>query len=363
MNKLENKIRALIKQQGPIPLNTFMHMALQDPEDGYYIKQDPLGQSGDFITAPEISQIFGEMIGLWVADFMLRNPVSAFHLVELGPGRGTLMSDMVRVIKSSPALAGLADILHIHLVETSPALRLAQKSNLDQFSLTPQWHEDFSSLPQAPCLVIANEFFDALPIQQFIHREGSWQERLVALEGEDLVFTSSSTKASVTFSAPAMNGVSDGDIIEVSPASEQAMTHLCRHINAFGGGLLAIDYGYVQPALGDSFQALHKHNHVSPLTHIGDADLTAHVNFSALADIARISGLRVWGPETQGHFLTHLGAETRLHQILAKAPRTSQGQIADAYQRLIAPDQMGHLFKVLAVTPAGSAAPEGFPRA
>lgn len=362
MRALENKIKRLIQTQGPLSIDRFMQMVLQDPEHGYYIKQDPLGQDGDFITAPEISQIFGEMLGLWAGEFTLRNPVNCFHLVELGPGRGTLMSDMVRVITSSPALASLAHDLNIHFVETSPALRQAQKSAIEVLNIDAIWHDDTSTLPNAPCLIIANEFFDALPIRQFVRHGDGWQERLVGIDKEQLVFKNQKTKESMAFNSNIAD-ISEGDIVEVAPACELVMKQLCQHIVRFGGALLAIDYGYTRPAAGDSFQALYKHEFVSPLSHIGNADLTAHVNFAGLANIAHMSGLRTHGPVTQGHFLTQLGAESRLQQILQKAPQHHQSQITDGYQRLIAPEAMGQLFKVLAVTKPPSATPEGFARA
>ncbi len=359
MTALEEKIKAKIEAEGSLPLDTFMQIALQDPEHGYYIKQDPLGRGGDFITAPEISQIFGEMIGLWAADFTLRNSFPIMHLVELGPGRATLMRDALRVlhIPSKP----LTELIHVHLVETSPILRKVQQETLAQSGFKITWHDDITQLPKVPCCILANEFFDALPIKQFVKQAKGWKERGVRIENKKLAFTLKTPQTAIDLShSPQLEDIPTGEIIEKSAKAEQIMATLCAHIMSYGGIILAIDYGYRAHLSGDSFQALYRHQAVSPLSYIGDADLTAHVNFAALAKIAENSGTRVYGPVTQAHFLTQLGAKTRCLQLQAKASQQQKKQIASAFERLVAPDQMGHLFKVLGVAHPKNAPPEGF---
>ena len=342
MNPLEHKIQDLICREGPISLETYMALALADPEYGYYMTRDPFGAQGDFTTAPEISQIFGELLGLWSAELWLRagcpNPVA---LVELGPGRGTLMKDALRATRNVP---GFHEAIHVTLVETSPVLRAAQAKTLEGAHPRIGWASDVSDLPSMPVLVLANEFFDALPIRQYELRNAQKFERLVGLDDTGhLTFVLDKNPY-----GGALDG-REGSISETCPIGIEIMTALSTHIASRGGGGLIIDYGD-DAGEGDTLQALKAHAFVDPLTDPGAADLTAHVRFSALADAAQEAGLVTQGPITQARLLGGLGLEARAHDLLRQAnPRQAQ-DIESAVKRLIdpSPKGMGALFKVLA---------------
>ncbi|HEY1125648.1 MAG TPA: SAM-dependent methyltransferase [Sphingobium sp.] len=305
---------------------------MADANAAYYGGRDPLGRAGDFITAPEISQMFGELIGLWTADLVLRSGAGNAAYVELGPGRGTLAADALRAM----ARAGFHP--PVHFVETSPALREKQQHAVPH----ARWHDDVATLPaDRPLIVIANEFFDALPIRQFERTARGWRERMVA-DGSFL-------PGDVDCAGEIPLGLSDaplGAIVERNPAAESVMAMLGQRIAAQGGALLALDYGYEGPATGDTLQAMSAHQFADPLEAPGTRDLTAHVDFAMLAAVAREAGLRPTPCVTQGAFLTALGIDARA-AALAKANPAEAAAIEAARHRLVAPEAMGRLFKAL----------------
>jgi SAM-dependent MidA family methyltransferase len=315
-----------IAREGSIGVDDYMAEA----NAHYYATRDPLGESGDFITAPEISQMFGELIGVWLSDLWLRagRPEGARY-VELGPGRGTLAQDALRAMRG----AGLEPPLD--LVETSPVLRRAQAERLPP----ARWHETLASLPdKGPLLVVANEFFDALPIRQ--HARGGGELRVRVEQGR--------------FARDPAD-----EIFEDSPASIEAVAALAGRLAAQGGGALIVDYGHDRPGIGDTLQAVAGHDYADPWEAPGTRDLTAHVDFSALAAAARAKGVRVFGPIAQGDWLETMGIQLRAASLAKAAPERTE-EIAAARDRLCAPAQMGRLFRVLALAAPGWPEPAGF---
>lgn len=343
------RLRALIEAGGPLSVFDFMGLCLADPEHGYYMRAEPFGADGDFITAPEVSQFFGELVGAWVieAHAALGSP-RPFHLVELGPGRGTLMADMLRVAALRPAFREAAAI---HLVETSRRLREIQRTTLGEAAMTAHWHDRIADLPEgAPLIVVANEFFDALPIRQYVRTAQGWRERAVGLDEQGALRFVAGTGSLDPGSLPAgLAGAAEGTILETQPLANALMEELGARIARQGGVLLAIDYGYARTASGETLQALRAHRHVPVLAEPGRADLTAHVNFEALARAARSAGLRPRALMTQGDFLLGLGLLERAGQVGAGRSPQEQERIRGEVERLAAPQEMGELFKVLAV--------------
>ena len=320
-----------------------MTLCLSDPVDGYYVKQDPFGTGGDFITAPEISQLFGELIGGWLADVWQRigapDPVL---LVEPGPGRGTLMSDILRVASLNPAFM---NALQVHLVEISPILQDRQRERLREAGAAINWHGDLADVPAGPILLVANEFFDALPVRQYVGFQGRWQERLVGCSDDGrLTFMPGPGTPDTDFPAE------DGAIFETSPASSAIVNEIANRIGDSGGAALIIDYGHVGPAVGETLQAVRDHRYVDPLASPGEADITAHVDFAALINACAGVDVRCHGPMAQGDFLLALGLLERAGQLGRDKDDATRQSIRDAVQRLAGPDQMGRLFKVLAIT-------------
>lgn len=348
MNALKQEIAATIAQDGPITLERFMSLCLAHPIHGYYTTRDPFGPQGDFVTAPEISQMFGELLGVWASEAWraMGSPAHA-RLVELGPGRGTLMSDVLRVARIAPEFLGAVSV---HLVETSPTLRGVQRQTLANANRPLEWREDFAEIPPGPVFVLANEFFDALPVRHFVKTIGGWRERLVGLDaaGELAFGLSDRIEPTLTVSAR------EGSIIEVNAVGQRLMGDIAERIAAEGGAALIVDYGYFQTSLGDSLQAVSHHQYVDPLAAPGEADLTAHVDFAALGRAARARGAKVLGPVTQSHFLMQLGIERRAQSLSRKATPDQAQSIAAAFDRLTGTEDphrhMGSLFKVMAVT-------------
>lgn len=360
---LAARIADLITVGGPITVADYMAICLGDPDDGYYFTRDPFGTAGDFVTAPEISQMFGEIVGAALVEgWQSVGAPSPVHLVELGPGRGTLMADILRVVRLKPELS---EALDVHLVETSPALRAAQARTIAPSGRRPRWHDSIESLPEGPLLVIANEFFDALPIRQFVAAGGVWRERVVGLgPAGGLAFGLGAGTLDHSRLPPELHPARDGAILEASTASTAAMTALAARIAAHGGLALVIDYGHVRSAVGDTFQAVKAHQPVDPLAEPGLADLTAHVDFAALARAAAAAGAAVHGPLEQGQFLTAAGLLQRAGHLGAGKGPEVQEAIRTAVERLAGPREMGKLFKVMAVTRPGvpTAALPGFHR-
>jgi NADH dehydrogenase [ubiquinone] 1 alpha subcomplex assembly factor 7 len=357
MNELLRELREIIAQEGPIPLERYMSLALSHPRFGYYMTHEPFGAKGDFVTAPEISQMFGELIGLWAAElWRLSGAPAPMRLVELGPGRGTLMEDALRAIRGIPRLA---QGIEVHLVETSPRLIEIQRTRLAKQDVRIEWHASPADIPLRPAIFIANEFFDALPVQHFVKTEKGWCERLVGLEGEGkLTFgLGSSPAAEIDFAAP------NGSIVEIGLQACEMTRTLAERIAAAGGALLVIDYGYTETQSGETLQAVREHRFVNPLEAPGECDLTAHVDFAALARAAEAAGARVHGPITQAEFLLRLGITERAQILKRKAGAAQADAIDTALSRLTdrsTPTSMGQLFKAMAITPKSMHALPGF---
>ena len=366
MAGLVDHLRQRIAREGPLTVARYMEEALSHPRYGYYRRSDPLGAAGDFITAPEISQMFGELIGLWCAVVWeaLGSPAPV-NLVELGPGRGTLMADALRAARRTPAfLAAVA----VHLVETSPLLRARQRDALPAAGVegTPAWHEDFDGVPDGPLLLIANEFFDALPVRQFQRSGDGWRERLVDVgsEGDGFRFVLSPHLPEVPLAAdtvpPGVDGAPEGSVIEVCPVAIGLARAIGERVAGRGGAALIVDYGHAESAFGETLQAVKGHAYHPVLSDPGAADLTAHVDFAALARAAVGAGARTFGPVDQGEFLERLGLGARAGGLLAKATPEQAAEIRAARRRLADREHMGALFKALAITGAGMAPPPGF---
>ena len=361
MNALEKHIIDYIRETQPLTIAEYMGMALGHAEHGYYMTRDPFGADGDFITAPEISQMFGELLGLWAAVVWqgMGSPDNV-KLVELGPGRGTLMADMLRAAFAAP---GFGEAVHVHMVETSPALKTRQQQALEGMGLAhdPVWHGSFDDVPEGPVIVIANEFFDALPIEQYFHAGDFWCPRVVDSkpDGDGLCFV-----LLPPYDAPELPpGLLDAPadtMVEVCPSGLDIAENISRRIVADGGAALIIDYGHGESGTGDTLQAVKGHDHHHPLEDPGEADLTAHVDFGALGQRVFASGARAHGVVGQGEFLQRLGIRERAEMLLAGATPEQEEDIAGALKRLTDPSEMGDLFKVMAISAIDAAPPPGF---
>lgn len=364
MNALGSYLIKLIKAQGPITIATFMAEALGNAKYGYYMKKDPFGKQGDFTTAPEISQMFGEMIGLWLGVCWLNMGSPAkIHLIEVGPGRGTLMNDSLRAMKVIP---GLLDAIELHLVEMSPALREMQAEKLNPLK-RPTWHDRigdvFSYAGAEPVLIIANEFFDALPVRQFQKKDDGWHERLVGLDNQEKLTLLLAPVASPEQVIPAaLHRADEEAIAEIGTIGENILGEIAEHIAKYCGAALIIDYGHDRHGTGDTLQAVKKHEYVHILSDPGDVDLTTHVNFQRLTEIATACETRHYGPIGQGEFLKTLGIEARSQTLLAKASEGQKKDILAALHRLTDDGEMGILFKVMALTDNSLAGVMGFDR-
>lgn len=362
-SSLLDVLKTRIAQTGPLPVSEYMSLALAHPEFGYYMRKDPLGASGDFTTAPEISQIFGELIGVWLAEQWQAMGKPQAALTELGPGRGTLMADMLRATRAVP---GFHEAISVHLVETSPALRQKQWNTLAGKHPDIEWHADISELPAKPLLLAANEFFDALPVRQFVYTKEGWRERMVGLsESGALRFMPSPKPEMVNIharlrgkmlKAPAMPGT----IVECSYATEAAARAIGSHIDTYGGISLIIDYGHEAGTSGDTLQAVRDHRYADPLEEPGAADITAHVDFSAIRHVASQYHLTAYGTVPQGVFLSALGAQMRAAKLCQGANDRQKIDIISGLDRLLSFEQMGDLFKVLCLAAPDHPKPEGF---
>ncbi len=352
---LAQRLTRQIGAGGPISIAHY----IAEANAHYYATRDPLGVAGDFTTAPEISQMFGELVGLCLADIWQRSGRRGDPLyLELGPGRGTLAVDALRAMES------IALAPKVHFVETSPVLRDRQRAVLPH----AQWHDDLDSVPDhhagaGPLLAVANEFFDALPVRQIVRTEAGWRERvLIVQEGRFVPMPGYRVMDGMV--PPALSGAPIGTIHEASPASATVALVLAQRIARQGGAALVIDYGYEGPATGDTLQAVRGHRMTDPFVAVGDSDLTTHVDFTLIGNAARQAGLTVLGPVGQGAFLTALGIDARAAQLAQRQIALCQPDraedIATARTRLTAPDQMGTLFKVMALVHPDWAKPEGF---
>lgn len=351
---LEQQIDLQIATSGPISVATYMGLCLTHPSKGYYRAAEPLGAKGDFVTAPEISQMFGELIGFWLVNLWQQmDEPNAFTLLELGPGRGTLMADILRVACRAP---GFRDALQLRLFETSPVLMAEQKARLEVYD--PKWLQDFESFDDGPVLIVANEFFDALPIRQFVRKEKGWHERQIGLKDGKRVFGLSPTPIPPASMPDAVANSAPDTMLEVCFAGAEVLTRLGKAIGQQGGALLAIDYGYGTTQTGDTLQGVRRHAFADVLEAPGETDISAHVDFGALGNVARAAGLATQPLATQGDFLTRLGIGERAAALSGANPG-SANDIRTAHDRLVGPDQMGTLFKVFCAHSPGLQ-PPGF---
>ena len=353
MTPLAARLAARIAAAGPMSVADYMAACLMDPTHGYYTTREPFGRAGDFVTAPEISQMFGELVGLALAQAWLDQGAPApFVLAELGPGRGTLMADLLRATRTVPGFHAAARLC---LVEGSGRLRAVQAERLGPAG--PLWCDGVEGLPEGPLFVIANEFLDALPIRQFLRAPAGWAERMVGLRGGRLAF-GLAPAAPLAALAPRLADTRPGDVVETCAPAAAVVSHIADRIARHGGAALILDYGG-GPSLGDTLQALYRGAPDDPLAHPGEADLTAHVDFAPLADAARAAGAAVAGPVPQGAWLRRLGIDARA----ARLARNLAGPALEAHlaghRRLTSPAEMGTLFKLLAVHPRTAPPPPG----
>ena len=350
---LTDHLSARIQADGPMSVADYMGDCLLHPQLGYYTTRDPLGAKGDFTTAPEISQMFGELLGLALAQaWISQGSPAPFTLAELGPGRGTLMADLLRATRGVP---GFHTAMQIHLVEASPALRAVQTKTLDGHA--PEWLDTVNALPQQPLFLVANEFFDALPIRQFVRSGDHWSEKRIGLKEGALCF-------GLTPAAPQpalehrLADTSEGDLVELCESAAPITAAIAARIAADGGAALIVDYGDWR-ALGDTLQALRAHQPADPLQAPGQADLTAHVDFEALALAAKSEGCAFTRLTPQGVFLERLGITDRARALAPPLQGEALENLISAHRRLTHPDEMGNLFKVLGLYPSQAAPPPG----
>lgn len=354
MTPLARLLASRIAAGGPIGLDAYMADCLLHPDHGYYATRDPFGRAGDFITAPEISQMFGEMLGLCLAQAWLdQGRPAPFTLAEIGPGRGTLSADVLRVIGRVP---GMAEAARLQLIEASPTLRAVQRQALRGQEVT--WHDSIATLPEAPLFLLANEFFDALPIRQFVRAPEGWAERQVGLRGEMLV-PGLAPPARFAALEHRLADTRPDDVVETCPAAAPIMAEIARRIAAHGGAALVIDYGHWR-SLGDTFQAVKAHGYCDPFAAPGTADLTAHVAFEPLAEAARAAGAQASAMTPQGVLLERLGITARAEALAAKLSGEALAAHVAAHRRLTHPEEMGQVFQSLAIFPATAPVPPGF---
>lgn len=330
MTALEKIIIEMIETEGPMPFDRYMSLCLGHPQHGYYMTRDPFGASGDFTTSPEISQVFGEMIGVWCVNAWVNlGQPSPFALVELGPGRGTLMADLLRAAKASP---DFLKAVELHLIEMSPVLQKLQHEKIEAHFTS---HASIDSLPNMPTIFVANEFFDALPVQQFEIRDGRSFERYVGVADGKL-------KMGLV---PSVLRAGEDGVYEESPISQNIAAEICERIEACGGAALIIDYGHLQSAAGDTVQAMRAHAYCSIFEAPGEADITAHVDFKKIASATSMS---------QGAFLKAMGIEMRTDKLVGQLAGEARTNFLAATRRLISPTEMGELFKVMCVVQKGA---------
>jgi len=347
MSELDRILARRIAVGGPIPVSELMTEALLNPRHGYYRRAAPIGRDGDFTTAPEISQVFGELIGAWLAErWQAIGRPDPVLLVELGPGRGTMMKDALRAVKVVPEFR---TAVVAHLVEVSPLLQAQQEKTLEDAGVPIFWHATLADVPKGPAIILANEFFDALPVNQAIKTERGWHERRIQIDPNgELAFTIAPEPMPFfqTLLPPALRAPRAGAIFEWR--ADTAAIDLGRCIADNRGAGLVIDYGHTETCLGETLQAVGQHAYADPLTFPGSLDLTAHVDFQSLARAVEAMGVRGFGPIEQSQFLRRLGIEQRATTL--KADRARAGEIDEALARLIGQNRtaMGELFKVAA---------------
>ena len=365
MSPLKDRLIAKIKAEGPLSVAEYMTICLLDPVHGYYPTRDPLGSDGDFITAPEISQMFGEVVGLWcIQTWQDMGRPEAVQLIELGPGRGIMMSDILRAAQLDK---DFLVAVNVTLIEASPALEAVQGKTLGTAPCPISWAPSLEAAPTGPSIIIGNEFLDCLPIRQFIQKDrfagrAGWQERMVALNGETLQFGVSPAVISESLQAilpEAQEDAKNDELLELCPASAQIIDQIKQRFEAHSGRALFIDYGPAETEFGDTLQALKRHEKVGVFSDPGNTDLTARVDFGALIELAKAAGLPAAAAVPQREFLSKLGLEMRA-VALSRAKPDSKDKIARQLHRLTATDEMGELFKAICFQSEGLDLPLGF---
>lgn len=365
MTPLKDRLIAKIKAEGPLSVAEYMTICLLDPVQGYYPTRDPLGSDGDFITAPEISQMFGEVIGLWcIQTWQDMGRPKTVQLIELGPGRGIMMSDILRAAKLDKEFL---KALQVTLIEASPALEAVQGKTLALAPCPISWAPNLETAPTGPSIIIGNEFLDCLPIRQFIQKDrfagrAGWQERMIALDDEKLRFGVSPAVISETVQAAlpqAQEEAKNDELLEVCPANAQIIDKIKERFKKNTGRALFIDYGPAETEFGDTLQALKRHEKVGVFSDPGNTDLTARVDFGALVELAKAVDLPATHPVPQREFLSKLGLEMRAVALSRSKPE-SKDKIARQLHRLTASDEMGELFKAICFQSDGLDLPLGF---
>jgi SAM-dependent MidA family methyltransferase len=356
MRPLSERIKDLIQATGPLPVSQYMALCLFDPEAGYYTSREPFGRGGDFITAPEVSQMFGELVAIWLraAWEAIGRPLPV-TFAEIGPGRGTLMKDILRTLsKLDSQLVGDAEFA---MIETSERLREIQKQALQGINARIAWHATVDSLPASPLVIVGNELFDAIPIRQFVKSAGRWRERAVGLDDAGrLTFVAGAGAPDPALLPLEAGAAPEGAVFELAPARTALMETIAARIANHGGAGLFVDYGYRGPAIGDTLQAVKAHRSEDVLASPGEADLTAHVDFSALSEAARRHGLTAHLID-QGEFLLGMGLLERAGRLGTDADEATRERLRGEVERLAGPAQMGTLFKVLAIAPKDTVLP------
>lgn len=351
---LKRRLIERIERDGPISVEAYIDAALWDTAQGYYATGDPIGARGHFTTAPEISQMFGELIGLWAANCwdMIGRPKDT-KLVELGPGRGTMMADALR------AIGAVCDMgPAVHLVETSPTMRARQAERVDA-----AWHDAFGGVPEGIAIILANEFFDALPIRQIVKTGGAWREVLLDVSEDGAQFQPricGETNALNDYIPASLASAPEDSVVEISPSRIRAIEEIAERLLHATGFALIIDYGPAEGAIGETLQALGPEGFADPYNDPGAVDISSHVDFSALKKAAENAGVSAHGPVTQKDFLEQLGINERADMLKGRATPEQRAEIDSTLMRLMAPAQMGSLFKVLALATPGLPAPPGF---
>ncbi|MDP6603833.1 MAG: SAM-dependent methyltransferase [Rhodospirillales bacterium] len=362
MADLDRDLRRLIAHHGPLSVAEYMAAVLVHPRSGVYTARDPIGADGDFITAPEVSQVFGELISAWcrVVWRAIGAPDPTL-LVELGPGRGALMADFLRVSRTDPKFHRA---LRLWLVEASPAMCQLQRRALGsaEASPSPSWTEAFARVPDGAVLLVANEFFDALPVHQFQMTASGWNERRIdeGANGTGLRFVLSAPSGAAALIPASLASMAEGSVVEVSPARIALASQIGERVAHFGGAALIVDYGACESRTGDTLRAMRKHAFHPVLADPGTADISAHVDFAGLAQAATEAGARVFGPIAQGPFLERLGAQERARTLIANATPEVAAEIQNGLHRLVDAQAMGALFKAVAIVAPGAPPPPGF---
>ena len=352
MGELKSLLLKKIRNSGPLRISEFMEACLFDPEHGYYCGPSPVGAEGAFTTAPEMTQMFGELIGICIGQAWIdQGRPDSFALAELGPGRGTLMADLLRATRGIP---GFNRGSHVHLVERGPHLRRMQSERLGEHD--PLWCHSAEELPELPLFLVANEFFDALPIRQFGFRRDAWVERLVGADGNRLVFRWSEPIRNHPLAGRGTDPAAS-EVVELRPQADRIVCEISRRIRDFGGLALIVDYGDLNLS-GNTLQAVRHHRFANPLDEPGNADLTSHVDFGAI--IRSAEGVAATPLLTQGEFLGRMGIAQRAQALAASASPEQLHSHAAAYRRLTDPGEMGTLFKAMALHPIDSPTPPGF---